>query len=128
MVSDVDVGLANEVVDWIKVQAQVKNIKVTAYASGIVRNGAWLHVPVAVDQEGDAYERATCLQQIEDEWSSADHDGVELLLVPAKSVERSKGQLYAELADLEKRQRQILELIGEDRADYAAGQQGETIK
>ena len=48
------------------------------------RENGWLHVPVFVEGEGDAYDIASVLQDIEDSWNDQEprHE-FQLLLVPA---------------------------------------------
>lgn len=112
--------LTSRAVNWINDQARKLNIAVTIYPESIVLDGNWLRVPVTVNQGGDAYDRATWLQSIEDEWDTKTLNGLKLLLVPAKSSEPSKTDLYASVAELLKRQHLLLDRIDEEGADAAA--------
>ena len=103
-----------EVLDWVTEQAAMRNIAITTYPGAVKQDGNWLHVPVTVNQPGDAYDRATWLQQIEDDWDSGEHGGLELLLVPAKSAGIRLGDRYAQAFETLERGRKELDRIVED--------------
>lgn len=108
----ITVELADRVADWIRRRADEMHISVTLYPEGILRQGDWLNVPAAVNEKGDAYDRASLLQQIEDAWDPAAQQGLNLLLVPTGRV-TSKKDLYTEMGDLMTRQSQLLDRMGE---------------
>ncbi|MGO8671622.1 MAG: hypothetical protein ACLQVD_09695 [Capsulimonadaceae bacterium] len=58
----------DRVADWIEQTARQLNIDVTVNPNGAILHGNWLTVPVAVNEDGDAFDRATYLQEIEDKW------------------------------------------------------------
>lgn len=113
MPSHVDSELAKSVAGWVTQQAQTLNISVEAFPDGVSQEGDWLSVPVAVRQGEDAYERASLLQQIEDAWEPNNHNGLQLLLVPAKAVKQTLNDDYARVGELMARQNQIFDRIGE---------------
>lgn len=104
--------LADRVAEWVRRRADEMHVSVTLYPEGIVRQGDWLNVPASVNEKGDAYDRASLLQQIEDAWDPAAQQGLNLLLVPAGRVTSTK-DLYAEYGDLMTRQSQLLDRMGE---------------
>lgn len=113
MATQVAVDDAKRVTEWIRSEASALNTRVTV-SENAVRDGDWLHVPVSIDEDLDAYGRASRLQQIEDAWDPQLFDGINLLLVPAKISEPSKDDFYAKIGDLMRRQDTLLEKIEHD--------------
>lgn len=101
----------HEITDWIERQARAMNIPVSVYPDGLSRNGDWLHVPVGVAPDfGDAYDRASALQQIEDVWNQAPPlPGVSILLVPAKHNPATRQEQYGRLGEILARQHRLLD-------------------
>ena len=55
---------------WIEMKAAETGHKATAFAESARFEHGWLHIPVSVGDEGDAYDHALLLEQIEDNWNS----------------------------------------------------------
>lgn len=117
MINQLDIELAARVLDWIKDRAFKHGVDVTVYEEGVVRDGNWLHVPVTIHRDGDAYDRARLLQAIEDEWEPNAFGGIQLLLVPTKASEPTKLDWYTQFAELMQRQHVLLDRMGEDGID-----------
>ena len=117
MANNVNTESTEQVLDWIRTQARSLSIPITTYPNSLVRDGNWMHVPVTVDKDGDAYERASLLQQIEDAWDASKFGGVQLLLVPARPSALSKEDLYEMVGDLMKKQHVLLDQIDKEGAD-----------
>ena len=128
MANQSDLELSEKVDDWIRQQARNLNISIITYPGSVVRDGNWIHVPVTVRVGGDAYERASLLQQIEDAWDATKFDGVHLLLVPARPSEPSQEELYKKVGDLMKRQHILLERIDEEGGDAITVERFQSIR
>jgi hypothetical protein len=70
--------------EWLEQELKEHNSEGTVYIARAQRQNGWLHVPVYVGGEGDAYDKASLLQDIEDAWNDQEprHE-FQLLLVPA---------------------------------------------
>ena len=123
MANTVSPELAQSVSDWILLQANAMHTGAAVYSECIVRAGNWLNIPVWIDYEGDAYDRASLLQGIEDLWEPADHDGLQIFLMPAKPKVSSDTNLYAQITNLMDRQHEILNSIDPDSVDVETAKQ-----
>jgi hypothetical protein len=128
MASQLNQDQSKQIAEWIDEQAQKLKVSVTTYPDSIVRDNNWIHAPVTVNEGGDAYDRATWLQRIEDEWDPKTFDGYDLLLVPAKPSEPSTTNLYAHVGELMKRQHLLLERIDKDGEDSNEVERFQTIR
>ena len=72
-----------ELADWLDAQFQSRHVDARVHRDLIRQDNNWYYVPVYVDMR-DAYDKATLLQQIEDDWQQQQPlQGGNLLLVPA---------------------------------------------
>ena len=113
MTSEFDKGFAKRVVDWIVETARTLNISVDVVSDGMEQNGGWINVPVAVTSDGDAYDRASWLQSIEDLWEPEQFGGLRLFLMPARTSEPAKQDFYEGLGNLMNRQHVLLDRMGD---------------
>ena len=128
METQLDAELTQRVDDWIRDQARNFNVSIDTYPDSITRYGNWLHVPVAAKLRGDAYARASLLQQIEDVWDASKFGGIHLLLVPTKPAVPSKDESYEKPGNLLKRQHLLLDRIGEEGGDSVTEQRFQLIR
>jgi hypothetical protein len=109
MPTDVDPKQAGFVRDWIDKRAAAVGHVVTVYPEGATFEHGWLHVPVSVDDDRDAYDHAQVLEQIENDWNSNPPiDDLLVFLVPAKRSETLKEDLYHSVSVLLTRQKELL--------------------
>jgi hypothetical protein len=128
MANQIDTVLTQRVVDWIEEQARKLKISITVYPNGFAFEDNWLKVPVAVNEDGDAYDRVTWLQRIEDEWDPTAFDGVRLFVMPAPRKPPSKTELYAQAADLVEHQHMLIDQIDSNGVDPATIQRFESAR
>lgn len=73
----------NQLLQWLDAELEKRNLKARVHSSLIRQDGQWYYVPVYVDIR-DAYDKATILQEIEDDWEEQQvQPGQNLLLIPA---------------------------------------------
>jgi hypothetical protein len=128
MLNTLDEKLAERVDEWIRNEAERQDIAVTVYPQGIERRGDWLRVPVAVEKEGDAYDRAVWLQSIEDAWEPAQFGGLHATFIPAPPRRRSDTSPYDQVGALMKRQHELLDQIGQNGAGKETVQRFQTVR
>jgi len=74
----------NDIVGWLKEHATEMGLSAVIYPDGARTDNSWLHLPVRIEGEMGAYERAEHLQDLEDAWDEQHPgDSVKLLLIPA---------------------------------------------
>jgi|HubBroStandDraft_4_1064222.scaffolds.fasta_scaffold468687_2 hypothetical protein len=73
-----------EVHNWLQKAADNRHIHARFHMDLVRPDNGWLYIPVYIEDQMDAYAKASALQDLEDAWNDQDPaPGTQLLLIPA---------------------------------------------